>query len=294
VVAQPVTFQFCKGLIDTIGGLSIDEVSDGEGSGGRRPDVVWTDFSAAGKVEFMAHMSPWAPPGTPPNRTTNGVIHFPTEKSAAHLDLLPRALAESGRKDAATQIVCVLTADQIARLKPTDGVLFADDTDGWEKRLQVKSRPATVVLNTSGKVAWRHEGELKSNELAEALKKHLSAGGAYRPRFMELSLRVGQRAPDIIFEYEPGRHLTLRKIAGQPVVMLFFKSTSKPSLDTLRNLQRAFAPFEGDAPVFIAINDGESPEFAKGMAAGDDCSGMTVVPDPNRAISRAYGIHAGS
>lgn len=255
-----------------------------------RPDIALTQFSASGAFEILGHTSPWAPEGTSAGGTANLIVHFASEKSAAHLDFLARALRESGRTDAATAILAVLSPDQLTKIKPTDGVIFADDDRAWERLLKVKHRPATFVIGTSGYVVWHYESELTSADLAAALKTHLVVGGRFTPRLLQSSVRIGQPTPNFIFEYAPGRELTLRKLAGRPFVLVFWKSSSQASLETLRDLQKAFAGAGSQGPVVLAINDGEAPELAKKVAAKNGLSAI-VVPDPERPISIAYGVN---
>ncbi len=184
----------------------------------------------------------------------------------------------------------MLPPEQLARIKPTDGLIFADDDKAWAHLLGVKFRPATFVLGTSGEVVWHHEVELTSADLAAALKTHLVAGGVLSPRLLQSDVRIGQPTPNFLFEYAPGREFTLRKLAGRPVVLVFWKSTSQPSLETLRDLQKVFAGVGSQGPVMLAINDGETPELAKKVAAENGMSAI-VVPDPERAISFTYGVN---
>jgi len=252
------------------------------------PDVALTRFAASGALEVAGHTSPWFPAGAVGN--ANLIVHFPDEQSAANLEFLTHALRESERTDTAAAILVVLPPEQLARIKPTDGLIFADDITTWERLFRVKYRPATIVVGRSGEVVWQHEGELGTPQLAAALKAHLVAGGGFRPRLLQLDVRIGQPTPNFLFEYAPGRELTLRKLAGRPVVLVFWKSTSQPSLETLRDLQKAFASAGSRGPVVLAINDGESPELAKKVAAEHGLSAI-VVPDPERPISLTYGVN---
>src|SRR4029079_7227945 len=82
--------------------------------------------------------------------------------------------------------------------------------------------------------------------------------------------------------------LTLRKIAGKPTVMVFWRSGSAASIDAVREWQRNGLRVGKRNSVVLAINDGDSPEMAKRVAAENGLT-ATVVPDPDRRISRAYG-----
>jgi len=249
------------------------------------PDIALVTTKASGALEVAGHASPWSPGGG-----ANLIVHFPDERSAANLDFLPRALAESGRDDTAASIIAVLPPDQLARIKPNEGLTFAEDHAGtWERLLGIKRRPATVVVGPSGHIVWQHEGELTSGTLAAALKRNLVAGEVFRPSLLELSVRIGQSPPNFIFVHAPGREITLRKLIGRPVVLVFWKSFSKPSLEAVRDLQRSSGRAGAEEPVVLAINDGEATELARKIAAENGLS-ATLVTDPERQISRAYGV----
>lgn len=239
-------------------------------------------------LNVIAHASPWAPEGLA-GATANFLIHFPDHRSIEQLELLPRALAQSGREEA-TGILCVLSRDQLSSVRVEPDLMYADDAGPWERMFNVQSRPFTVLLNPDGELAWRQEGPINSDALAEALRQRLSSSGKFFPQFRESPLRVGDPTPNFIFDIEKDERTTLRKLGGRSIVLVFWTSASAASVDVLRNLQRAFNPRGADAPIIIAISDGEEDgEFARGLAAGDD-GDVLVVPDPGRSISHAYGV----
>jgi peroxiredoxin len=102
-----------------------------------------------------------------------------------------------------------------------------------------------------------------------------------------MTLRIGQPAPDFLFETAPGRQITLRKVQGRAVRLVFWNSTSRPSLDAVRQAQSAAQ--KSGAPIVLAINDGESPEAVKRAVDANGLS-VTVVTDPRRRITSAYGV----
>ncbi len=274
VVMQPVSGELCHGLL-----TSTVEASPGQG----QPDIGVTGVAADGRLTFAGHVSPWVAPGAKTG-TVNLLVHFPSESTLPHLADLRRAIEGSGRKDADTTILTVLAADQIAKVKDPAGSAFADDAQGWEHRLQVKQRPATVLIGPSGDVLWRQDGDSKAGSLTEALKKNLSARSYFTPRLLRLPLKVGLRAPNFVFEYSPGRELTLRKLTGRRVVLVFWKQSSKPSLDTLAAFEKAFARKGAEAPVLLAI------EGSSGAATRSAKPSVMTIQDPAHQISNAYGV----
>jgi peroxiredoxin len=282
VVAQPVSASFCA--YPEVAVLRRVE------AGGAVPMVALTRPGARGLVEVTGHTAARlddAGGGTP-----NLLVHFPDERTAGQLEFLMQALRDSGREDATTAVLAVLTADQLATTRYADGVIYAEDRGGaWSHALGVSTtrRPLTLIVAPRGDVVWRHEGPMDGETLAAALRRCLVRGGAARLRILKADLRVGRPAPNFLFEYAPGRALTLRKVAGRPAVLVFWNSASKPSVETVRDLQDTTRQARGPRPLVLAINDGEAPDVAKKVAAEYGLS-VNVVTDPRRKISRACGV----
>lgn len=245
-----------------------------------------------GLVEIAGHASAARPDGAS-GGTPNRIVHFADEKTLGHLDFLTQALRESKRADAATAVVAVLTPDQLGKSRYAEGVIYAQEQGGvWARAFGVKAtrRPLTLVLGPKGQALWQHEGELDSGTLAAALRRVLVKSEPPRPRMLGSNLRIGRQAPNFLFEYAPGRGLTLRKLEGREVVLIFCESSSKQSLEAVRDLQETARTAGTQGPIVLAINDGEAPELAKKGAAENRLS-VTLVPDPKRNISLAYGVN---
>ncbi len=276
VVAQPVSATVCGyTTVSLIQGL--ESALDGEFL-----MVALTQPGPRGLVEVAGHTSARLD-GTSGN-TPNRIVHFADEKTAGQLGLLMQALRQSKREDAATAVLAVLTPDQMAKARYTESVIYAEDQRGaWARLFGVKTtrRPVTLIVGPKGDVLWQHEGELDSETLAAALQKLLASGGSVRLRMLRLNLRIGQPPPNFLFEYAPGHELTLRKLAGRPIILVFWKSSSKPSLEAVRDLQKTTPTAGAQGPVVLAINDGEAPELARKVAADNGLS-ATVVTDPER------------
>jgi peroxiredoxin len=204
---------------------------------------------------------------------------------------LTQALQRSKRTDAPTAIIAVLTPDQLSKARYTPGIVYTGDHDGWQNALGVKSaqRPLTLIVSPRGSFAWQHEGVLEPDKLAAALNRHLVKRGPVPISMPRLNLRIGQPALNFLFEYSPGREMPLRKLAGQPLLLVFWKSSVKPSLQAVRDLQAAAAQAEAPAPLVLAINDGEDPEVAR-TAAAESGFNAILVTDPKREISISYGV----
>jgi peroxiredoxin len=256
---------------------------------GELPLIAVTHPGPDGLVRVVGHAE------APVDRAGSGmpqlVVSFPDDKMAGGLEFLTRALRNSERPDAAKGAIVVLSPEQLSRAPHVRGVIYGENHGGaWERVYGVKKarRPLTLIVGPSGKVVWQHEGELDAVKLAAALRQHLTTGGAARVNIPRLGLRAGAPLPaDIVFEYSPGRQVTLSKLK-RPATLIFCMNTSKTSIDAVRDFEKATQGSPGLGSVVLAIID-ETPEMAKKAAAENGLSAI-LVPDPNREIARAYGV----
>jgi peroxiredoxin len=258
---------------------------------GAAPMVALTQPGPNGLIEVGGHASARTSRGS--GGAPNLIVHFAGEAGGANLENLTRAVSESGRKDSATAILAILGTGQLEKTRYTPGVVYAEKDGGsWERVFGVKAgrQPTTLIVGPDREIRWRYEGELDSRKLAEALRTSLVKSGPIRLGLMRSGVRIGQPPPDFILEHAPGREITLRKLAGRPVTLVFWKSSSSPSLAAVHAQQQGGSKSAGDYPVVLAINDGESNESARRSATENKLS-ATVVADPKRAISAAYGVN---
>ena len=266
VSSYPLSMTSCGYNVFPFGDLAI--------ASGTSASIALAKRGAGGKVEVVGH-------AIPVSRTTNAgapnlLIHFVDESSAETLPDLGRALRESGRTDAATAIVVAARASQIERLPFHDELTYAEDEGAWRRQLGIApSGSATVVLNPDGKVVWQADGQVKPGELSAALGKVLSKSASSRATMVSANVRIGQRAPNFLFEHSPGQALSLSKLSGREVVVVFFRPASTASIETVRELA-------GDEKVVIAVTSREIKENRLGSAI--------VVHDHDNQIAKAYGV----
>ena len=222
----------------------------------------------------------------------NLLVHFADSKSFPQLQVLTEAVARSNRGDAPTAVVAILTPDQLSKASYTSGIVYAEDSDGsWETALGVKStaRPLTLIVTPRGSIVWQQEGAPDVTTLASALTQHLVKRPPIRLSLPRLRARIGQPAPNFLFEYTSGREMELAKLFGQQnIILVFWRSSVKASIQAIRDLQASMARSKSPA-ILMAVNDGEDPSVARGVAAE---SGLTaiLVTDPKREISLGYGV----
>jgi peroxiredoxin len=201
-------------------------------------------------------------------------------------DVLTKAVSASPRADATVAVVVVAPSDVLAKATLSSDIAYSADVDVWAKRLGTEGEDIeTFIVAPNGRVAWRHRGSIELKELSAALKKNLAAGQPVSRLLFTSSARHGHPAPNFLFDVAPGKQLSLRKLAGKPVTIVFWTTRSQPSIAAVRDeVRRA-----GREAVVLAVNVGDSPELAARDAKRHDL-GATVVADPAGEIARGYGV----
>jgi peroxiredoxin len=285
VSMQPVTASYCAFQWFPMFEVAVD-------SAGPLPLVPLTRPGSRGEVEIVGHAAAVSAEGR--RARPNLIVHFGSGDNADQLQRLSEALEKSGRGDAPTAIVAVMTPDEMARVRHVAGVVYVDAQDGaWERvwRVKVARRPATVVMNPAGHVVWQYDGEIDASAAADELRRVLAAGRMPSVTLVSTVARIGHAPPNFIFPHGAGSDLTLRKLIGRPVILVFWRSASAPSVEAVRTVSTSPPHGAWKNAVVLAVNDGESREIAERAAAAAKIT-ANVVFDPPRAISRAYGISA--
>jgi peroxiredoxin len=280
---QPVKATNCGYTIFPIGLAGLRATTKGA-----LPTLAITQPNPAGGVVVTGHASVQVDRSgaTCPNL----VVHFADTASVGSLQVLSKAISHGKHKNAPTAVIAVLTPEQLSKAPYVPGVIYAEDIDdAWQNVLELKSvkRPHTLIVSPRGPVVWQHEGIPDPEKLTAALATHLVKCGSVPITFPRLNTRIGQPAPNFLFEYAPGRHMPLTKLSGKPAVFVFWKTAVRPSIQAVRDLQdMGSGP---SAPMVLAINDGDDPEVARAAAAEGGIT-ATVVTDSRREIGLAYGV----
>lgn len=107
-----------------------------------------------------------------------------------------------------------------------------------------------------------------------------------------MSPRVGQPAPDFDARSDDGRPVRLAELRGYWVVLYFYPRANTPGCSVeARRFEAALPEFERlNATVIGVSTDTE----ARQASFRDTCSlSFPLIPDGDRAISRAYGVIGG-
>jgi len=282
---QPVTASVCgftRFPIPILGGLPTGGLA--------APVVAITRATPSGGMVISGHTQ--AAVDQSGANAPNLLVHFADSKSSPQLQVLTEAVARSNRSDAPTAVVAVLSADQLSKAAYVPGIVYADDADGsWETALGVKAtaRPLTLIVTPRGSIVWQQEGAPDVTTLASALTRNLVKRPPIRLSLPRLNVRIGQPAPNFLFEFTSGREMELAKLFGQRnIILVFWRSSVKASIQAIRDLQASVAKSKSPA-ILMAVNDGEDPSVARAVAAE---SGLTaiLVTDPKREISVGYGV----
>jgi peroxiredoxin len=218
------------------------------------------------------------------------LVHF-GDLAAAEAELRE---ALKGRKQQGALIVLAAVPPGA---KPTedqdlDGVplLVTEDAEGrWARAYGVAGAPATVLVGPQGDVVWREEGPVAAAKLGRALNKHVAAEGEVSMHPLVPAITPNSRAPEFSIHRGGGAEVTLRRLGGREIWLVFWSSRSEPSVRYVRGLGRALREPKGEVPLVLAVGDGEDTEGLEAMAGGERFP-FPVMADPNRTIARRYGI----
>ena len=242
------------------------------------PVIALVRGGPSGMVEVLGHAP--AMSKSDDTHAPNLIVHFADEVSGEKLEGLTNALRASQRGDAPTAIVVAAKASRISRLPYSEGVTYAEDNASWRRMVGLPASGAfTVVIDPSGKVAWKAEGPVNERELSLALGKVLVKAAPPRATLLSAGARIGHPAPNFLFEHSRGQPLTLRKTGGRKVSIVFFSTASEPSVNAVRDTAAA----AGEKAIVLAVSD-------RGAQSSEDLSPAIVVPDRDGKIAAAYGV----
>lgn len=259
----------------------------------QRPLMPLTEPAGDGGVRVVGHFDPWAPGRVPSKGHASLLLHFGAKGAGETAKLLRDALRGVRKRDAAIRALGVVRSggQLLAReLGPSDDVLVVEDVDGqWAKAFGVSDTPATVLVGQQGEVVWRDTSAITAKKLAAAIDKHAKAGGEVALNPIRLAIRLNDRPPDVPLRLADGSELSLRRVKGRPLALTFWTSRSEPSLDHLEFLRDMQTTRGRSAPVTIAVGDGESPDRVAEVAKERRLP-FLVLPDPDRRVSRMFGV----
>jgi hypothetical protein len=283
VVSQPVQATYCAFHWFPLLDVPVAEADS-------TPMVALTRPGPSGLVDVVGHT-----PAVRADRTRgtpNVVVHFGTAESAGQLGRITEAIRTSGRVETPAAVLALLEPGELSRTRHVDGVIYADSDERWAKRwaVNVERRPLTVLIDASGKVAWQHAGDLSPALLSEMLRKMLRPSRFAGASTVTTGPGIGHTPPNFLFSYAPGHELTLRKLIGRSVILIFSKSgglTGANAADErIHGMHRGW-----EQAVVLRIEAGATPDGAVQQTAAVSHN-ATVVPDPGHAIAKAYGISA--
>jgi len=270
VASETISATTCGYRSFPVGGLNVP--------GDIRPLIALVRNGPGGMVDVVGHAPAMAP--SRDMRSPNLIVHFADEVSGEKLDGLTKALAESKRTDAPTAIIVAAKPSRISRLPFSEGITYAEDDGQWRRKLGVSSSGAvTVVTDPAGKVVWKAEGPVNERELSAALGKVLEKSELSRATMLSASARIGSTAPNFLFEHAQGQLLTLRKVEGRKVTIVFFSAASEPSVDAVRDAVAS----SDQKSIVLAVTDGRE-------TSPPDMAPALIVPDRDRQIAAAYGV----
>ena len=257
------------------------------------PAVPLPGVRPDGSTGIVGHFSPWGSGLAPADGPTTMVVHFADggwEETAA---ALARAVEQA--RDAAVVVVVLLRPGALATARPaavaTDAafVVGEDVENHWAEALGVSAHPATVIVDSSGRVVFNEHAALSDSRLGAALAEYARPGGRVSWQRVQLGVVSGDVPPDAQFRYGDGAELSLRRFRGRPVVVAFWTSWCEPSLEQLRQLRAVYESSRRGGVIVLAVGDGEAAARAEEVARREELP-FPVIPDPHRVISQRFGV----
>jgi peroxiredoxin len=254
---------------------------------------------------IVAHVNMRPDHAPAPDVRSDALIHFSGAQPESPLSRLGEAVLHSEQRDANLPTVLVLPNGSFSQTRalvdrrlgafPRElraPLIVTEDYEGsWTRAFDVTGGEATYLLSGEGELVWSHKGQLDAASLTAALDQHVTAHPRrLRSRAVGLAVHAGGPAPEVLLNDERGSGLAVARLRGQRVLLMFWKSCSRPCLAELSRLQHVYDRGGQRAPVIYAIGDGETPERIAEIARAHQLR-FTLVSDADRRIARRYGVN---
>jgi hypothetical protein len=233
----------------------------------------------------------------------NVIVVQPAEGGLVSSIELLEAVRQAERPDAPIMLIFALPisargpnpalaaqAREFRRNFPQVGLMLADRNGRWLRGLDLpteESRPALRLVDPDGRLAWQHDGVADATTIAAALREHLVAAPPPTVASLQARVRPGRPPPDFSFEATPGDRITLHHLLGRRLAILFVAAGHAALEAVLRRVPASTGETDKPHMTVIIVQDGEPGTTATPRGLGFD---RIVVPDPESAIARSYGI----
>jgi peroxiredoxin len=265
--------------------------------------IWWPDppFDAVMDEWIVGHVNMAGQPSDPFTPAANTLIHFTGARFERPLDELGELLGRFQSPERALSVVLVLPEGTLARmhretlearlgrgerLRPGSVQITEDFRGGWTKGFFTENPggPGTFFMNARRELVWSHEGNLDPSRLAAAIEEFaLPSAPVTSP--MRLAFEAGEVLPDTVFEDDQGERTSLRRLRGQRVKLVFWKSWSTACIRELQQLRD-----QGDnETAILAINGGEGAHV---LAAIREEHGLRfpLIQDFDQEIATLYNV----
>src|SRR5262249_30596688 len=191
------------------------------------PMIAVTHPSAnGGGLEVVGHTAAVASGAG--RRTPNVVVHFTRGSSVEHVSALIRAINDAKRPDAPTAILVIVPRGQLGGKPVPEDAAYAEEDPAWDRIFGPgKAKGAeTLIGGADGRVQWPHDGDVDAGAFGAALKKHLRPVSTPQLSLLTATARLGHAPPNFLLPHAPGKQITIRKMAGRPTTMVFWRAGS--------------------------------------------------------------------
>ena len=253
---------------------------------------------------IVGHTNVRVEPLPPTLAKSSSIIHFTDLQSEPPLSVLGEALLRSRHKDSSVPVVVVLPGGSFQRIRSVlerrlgsfPGELQVplavteDYEESWTRAFNPTDGSTTYLLSGDGELVWKSHEQLDAAAFASVLDQHVTVGVRRKSRVVRPAVRPGELALDFELEPDQADRLSLFRLRGRRVVLLFWKACSRPCLWELRRLQHMHNHGGRTGTVIVGIADGESAHSTAKIRR-EHHLGFALIPDPDRRIARQYRVN---
>jgi hypothetical protein len=247
---------------------------------------------------IIAHMNVRPAAAPAPDARSSVLVHFAGGEQPP-LPPIGEALRRSKHRNAQIPVIVVLPRGALRRKRSSVEeslglmgpelalplIVTEDYESAWTQAFSVSGGAATYLLSPEGEISWNQPGRLDAKRLTAALDEHASPATRRRSRRLRIALRVGEPAPDLLYEFAEGHQLR-----GRRALLAFCKSWSTPCIKELARLQQVHQRAGAEGPVVLAVADGEDADCADEIVRQHHLQ-FPVVADPRRQLGRPCAIN---
>ncbi len=145
------------------------------------------------------------------------------------------------------------------------------------------------MMNSRSEKVWNLAGMIDARKLADALDHYILPGLLLKYCAIDLIVRPGKRIPDVYLQDDRGHPIDLQHHKGRRILLNFWQSWSRPSLNELLRLQKLHDRVGADELCIVGVCADRDPQIVRRIR---EQYGLTILlgHDVDRKVSRQFDI----